>query len=179
MARKSKVNTKGLDALGLGSLILSTAIIGFLLTTSVVTSGFFAAVNHLRPAQLLSFGVLGSIAFVAVVFLAGVALSFVSKQSADDLWNRLCANHKLTKQDFYALVVGCGSIGFLFDRAILTSGVISAMFKLSYAEFFGPKIFAQVVLIALMAITGIVMTFIASKSAGQLWKIYSPTCICR
>ena len=174
MAQKSKLNTKGLNMLGLGGLILSTGSVGFLLTSSVATSGFFGTVNHLHLSQLLSFGALAAFAVVGAVFLSGLTLSFISAQSANDLWSMLCAKHNLTKRDFYALVVGCGSIGFIFDKAILTAGVIAATLKLSYTEFFSPRVFSQVVLITLMAVSGIVMSFIASKSAGQLWKLYSP-----
>jgi hypothetical protein len=150
MAQRSKLHTKGLNTMGVGGLILSTGLMGFLLTSSVVTSGFFGAVNHLRPARLLSFAVLGAIGFAGLVFLSGLTLSFVSGQSANDLWNRLCAENNLTKRDLYVLVVSCGSLGPIFDKAILTSGVVPAMFKLSYLEFFSPKVLPQV-LVTVMA----------------------------
>ena len=175
MAQRSKLNRKAPGSLGLVGLILSTGSLGFLLTSSVVTSGFFEAANHLRMSRFLSFEVLGALGFVGVVFLSGLTLTFVASQSANDLWSTLCAKHNLTKRDFYALVIGCGSIGFLFDKAILTGGLISTMLKLSYAQFCSPKIFPQVVIVALVAVTGVVMSFIASKSATQLWKIYSST----
>jgi hypothetical protein len=66
VAQRSKTHTKGPNSLGLGGLILSTESAGFLLTSSVVTSGFFGAVNHLRLSQRLSFAVLGTIGFVGV-----------------------------------------------------------------------------------------------------------------
>ena len=179
MARKSKFKTKSLNTLGLVGLILSAGMMGFLLNFSIVTSGFVGAVSRLRPAQFLSLTVIGATVFGLLVFLCGLALTFLAHESANDLWNRICAKQNLTKQDFYALLVGCGSIGFIFDKAILRSGVIAATIRLSNAEFCSPKIFPQVILIALMTITGVVMTFIASKSASQLWKIYSPTGLTR
>src|ERR1700733_3116457 len=152
MAHEPKRNTKSLGTLGLAAIIFFTGVMGNLFTSSVTTSGFFGAVRHLHPGQILRLQVLSAVAFVGLVFVAGLALSYFSHQSAKDLWNKICPENALGKRDLWALVLSCGPIGLLFDRAIASSGVVPAMYQLSYSEFSNPSLLPQIAFVTLVAI---------------------------